>query len=181
MRFIELPLSGAFRVEIERKEDERGFFARTFCTDEFASQGLVNTFTQHSISFNVRTATLRGLHYQTAPHAETKLIRCTAGAVFDVLVDLRRSSPTFGRWHAEELTAENRNMLYVPAGLAHGFQSLRDDTELLYSIAPSYVAEAARGVAYDDPALGIKWPLRNPVVSDADRKRPLLKDAETFR
>jgi dTDP-4-dehydrorhamnose 3,5-epimerase len=180
MQFIALPLPGAFRIELERREDDRGFFARTFCTEEFRTHGLVTQFVQHSVSFNARKGTLRGLHYQADPHAETKLLRCTAGAVFDVLVDLRRSSPTFGRWHSEMLTAANHAMLYIPAGCAHGFQAIEDGSELYYEIAPAYVPDAARSVAYDDPALAIAWPVPNPIVSAADRGRPRFADAETF-
>jgi dTDP-4-dehydrorhamnose 3,5-epimerase len=180
MRFVELPIPGAYRIEPERREDHRGFFARTFCADEFVARGLVGALVQQSISFNARKGTLRGLHYQAEPHAETKLVRCTAGAVFDVIVDLRRSSPRFGRWYAETLSADNHFTFYIPAGCAHGFQTLQDGSELLYDIAPAYVAGAARGVAYDDPALAIGWPLPNPILSDADRARPQLADAETF-
>jgi len=180
MKFVPLPLPGAFRIELERSEDERGFFARTFCADEFRAQGLITNFVQHSVSFNARAGTLRGLHYQADPHAETKLVRCTAGAVFDVLVDLRRSSPAFGRWHAETLSADNHVMLYIPAGCAHGFQALADRTELCYAIAPAYVPDAARGIAFDDPDIGIAWPIANPILSELDRARPKLAQAETF-
>jgi dTDP-4-dehydrorhamnose 3,5-epimerase len=180
MQFVTLPLAGAFRIDLERMVDNRGFFARTFCAEEFRAHGLVTQFVQHSLSFNARKGTLRGLHYQADPYAETKLLRCTAGAVFDVLVDLRRSSSTFGRWHAETLTADNHVMLYVPAGCAHGFQTLEDGSELYYEIAPAYVPSAARGVAFNDPALGIAWPLPDPIVSVADQTRPLLAHAETF-
>ena len=180
MRFIELPIPGAYRIEVDRREDHRGFFARTFCSEEFRAHGLASEFVQQSISFNVRKGTLRGLHYQAGPHAETKLIRCTAGGVFDVLVDLRRSSPTFGRWHAETLTADNHHMLYIPVGCAHGFQTLEEGSEVLYEITPAFVPDAARGLAHDDPAMGIDWPLPNPVLSAADQGRPRLVDAETF-
>jgi dTDP-4-dehydrorhamnose 3,5-epimerase len=180
MQFVTLPLAGAFRIDLERIVDNRGFFARTFCAEEFRAHGLVTQFVQHSLSFNARKGTLRGLHYQADPYAETKLLRCTAGAVFDVLVDLRRSSSTFGRWHAETLTADNHVMIYVPAGCAHGFQTLEDGSELYYEIAPAYVPSAARGVAFNDPALGIAWPLPDPIVSVADQTRPLLAHAETF-
>jgi dTDP-4-dehydrorhamnose 3,5-epimerase len=180
MKFVPLPLPGAFRIELERREDERGFLARTFCTDEFRARGLIAQFVQHSVSFNARKGTLRGLHYQAEPHGETKLLRCTAGAVFDVLVDLRRSSSTFGRWHGETLSADNHAMLYIPAGCAHGFQSVEDKTELYYEIAPAYVPGAARGIAFDDPALAITWPLPEPILSPADRTRPRLADADTF-
>jgi len=180
MRFTALPIPGAYRIEIEPVSDARGFFARTFCANEFAAHGLVTDFVQRSVSFNARRGTLRGLHYQAAPHAETKIVRCVAGAVFDVLVDLRRSSPAFGRWHGETLSADNRTMLYIPEGCAHGFQTLADATELYYEITPAYVADAGRGVAFDDPEIGIAWPLGEVVMSDADRARPGLAAAETF-
>jgi len=180
MRFVPLPIAGAFRIELERHEDDRGFFTRCFCADEFRAQGLVGEFPQHSISFNARKGTLRGLHYQADPYAETKLLRCTAGAVFDVVVDLRRSSLSFGHWHAVTLTADNHDMVYIPAGCAHGFQTLEDRTELFYAIAPAYVPDAARGIAFDDPRLGISWPLPVAIVSAADQARPRLADAETF-
>jgi len=180
MRFFPLDIPGAFRIEVERREDERGFLARTFCAREFSAQGLTTEFSQHSASFNRHKGTLRGMHYQVDPHAEVKLVRCTAGSVFDVLVDLRRSSPAFGRWHGEVLSAGNHTMLYIPAGCAHGFQALEDATELYYEITPEYAADAARGVAYDDPSIGIRWPLPNPILSPADRSRPRLADADTF-
>jgi len=180
MRFTALPIPGAFRIEIEPQADSRGFFARTFCANEFAAHGLMTDFVQRSVSFNAKRGTLRGLHYQIAPHAETKIVRCIAGAAFDVLVDLRRSSPAFGRWHGEAISGENHVMLYIPEGCAHGFQTLADATELCYEITPAYVAEAGRGVAYDDPQIGIAWPLPDPVMSEADRARPRLAAAETF-
>ena len=181
MQFFPLPIPGAFRVEIECLEDERGFFARTYSTEEFRERGLLVDFAQRSVSFNKRKATLRGLHYQVAPYAETKIVTCTAGAAFDVLVDLRRSSPTFGRWHAETITADNHAMVYIPAGCAHGFQTLADDTELAYSISPNYVPGAARGLAFDDIALAIEWPLPDPILSAADQRRPPLAQAEIFK
>src|SRR5579871_5654294 len=139
MRFTGLPIAGAFRIDIERHEDARGFFARTFCIEEFAQHGLVTQFVQHSVSFNRCSGTLRGLHYQASTHAESKLVRCTAGSAFDVVVDLRRSSGTFGRWHGELISASNYSMIYVPEGCAHGFQTLADATELFYEISPAYV------------------------------------------
>src|SRR5207247_1799350 len=143
-------LGGALIVDPEPIEDERGFFARTFCAVEFGARGLETRFVQQSVSHNRRRGTLRGMHYQAAPHTETKLVRCTAGAVYDVLVDLRRDSPTFKRWLAVELTARNRRALYVPPGLAHGFLTLEDDTDLEYLITPAYRPEASRGVRWDD-------------------------------
>lgn len=180
MRFIALSIPGAFRIELERQEDERGFFARTFCADEFRAHGLVADFVQRSVSFNARRGTLRGLHYQAEPYAETKVVRCTAGAVFDVLVDIRRGSPTFGRWHGETLSADNHVALYIPGGCAHGFQTLNDATEIHYEITPAYIAAAGRGIAFDDPELGIDWPLSAPVISAADLARPRFRAAETF-
>jgi dTDP-4-dehydrorhamnose 3,5-epimerase len=180
MRFSELPISGAYLVDIEPREDERGFFARTFCAEEFAARGLVTDFVQRSISFSRRKGTLRGLHYQADPYAETKLVRCTAGTAYDVLIDLRRGSPSFGRWHAELISQDNHAMLYIPAGCAHGFQALSDNTEVCYEITPGYVAHAARGVAFDDPTLAIAWPLPEPILSEADRARPRFSTADFF-
>ena len=180
MKFAPLPIAGAFRIEIERQSDERGFFARTFCAQEFGARGLVTEFVQRSVSFNVHKATLRGLHYQALPHAETKIVRCTAGAAFDVVVDLRRGSPSFGRHHGELITCHNRTMIYIPAGCAHGFETLADATELYYEITPAYMPQAARGIAFDDPQLAIAWPLPDPIVAAADRSRPLLEAAELF-
>jgi dTDP-4-dehydrorhamnose 3,5-epimerase len=174
MRFRALPIEGAFLIELERVEDRRGFFARVFCAGEFAGKGLQTDFLQRSFSYNRRRGTLRGLHYQAAPHAETKIVRCTRGAVFDVVVDLREASPTYLRWHAEELTADNGNGVYIPAGCAHGFQTLVDDTDITYEITPAYVPEAARGVRYDDPDLAISWPLADAIVSDRDLQLPRL-------
>ena len=173
MLVTELVLGGAFLVEPERVEDERGFFARTFCVEEFTARGLNPTVMQCSVSYNRRRGTLRGLHYQAAPDAEDKLIRCTAGAVFDVLVDVRPGSPTFKRWIAVELTAENRRMVYAPAGLAHGFQTLTDDTEVFYQISAAYVPEAARGLRWDDPELAIAWPATaDRIISARDHGLP---------
>jgi dTDP-4-dehydrorhamnose 3,5-epimerase len=173
--FTELPLAGAFLIEPERHADERGFFARVWCAREFGDRGLATVFVQSSISFNKRRGTLRGLHLQSPPHAETKLVRCTRGAAFDVLVDLRPESATYKRWHVCELTAENRGTVYIPEGIAHGFQTLSDDTELAYCISTYYEPAAARGVRWDDPTLAIAWPMVPPtVVSEKDRQLPFL-------
>jgi dTDP-4-dehydrorhamnose 3,5-epimerase len=175
MGFRELELAGAFLIEPGRRTDERGFFARTWCRDEFAGQGIRCDWVQCNISFNRRRGTLRGLHYQAEPWAEAKLIRCTMGAVFDVIVDLRPRSPTYGRWAVVELTAANRGMLFVPDGFAHGFQTLDDDTELFYQMSQRYHPEAARGVRWDDPRLAIPWPeCRERIISAADRCFPEL-------
>jgi dTDP-4-dehydrorhamnose 3,5-epimerase len=172
MIFQKLDLEGAYRLAPELISDERGAFARRFCKAEFAKQRLETDFVQRSISVNRKAGTLRGMHFQAPPYLETKLVRCTRGAVFDVMVDLRRGSPTYGRWHGEELTADNRVVLYIPQGFAHGFQTLVDDTELDYEISPAYVAGAERGIRFDDPSIGIKWPIANPVMSDRDRALP---------
>jgi dTDP-4-dehydrorhamnose 3,5-epimerase len=165
---------GAYLVSIHRLEDERGFFGRSFCREEFLAQGLSPVVAQCNISWNRRKGTLRGLHYQAAPHAEAKLVRCTRGAIWDVIVDLREDSPTRHHWHAVELSADNRLALYVPEGCAHGFQTLADDTEVFYQMSGSYQPGSARGVRWDDPVLAIPWPLADPVVSDRDRAFPPL-------
>lgn len=170
MKFIETVLKGAFVIEPELIEDERGFFARTFCRREFEEHGLNPNLVQCSISFNHQRGTLRGMHYQVAPHAECKLVRCTRGAVYDMIVDLRRASSSYGRWFAVELSAENRLMLYVPEGVAHGFQTLSDESEVFYQISEFYHPECARGVRWDDPAFAIRWPLAPSVISGRDRR-----------
>lgn len=168
MIFTPTPLAGAYVLELERREDERGFFARAFCQKEFAEHGLNPRIAQCNVSFNAKRGTLRGMHYQAPPHEEAKVVRCTQGTVWDVIVDLRRGSPTFKRWHGVELSAGSRRALYIPEGLAHGFQTLTDDAELLYLMSEFYHPEAARGVRWDDPAFGIEWPLPNPRISDRD-------------
>ena len=172
MRFTETPLRGAFVVELDLLADERGHFARTFDRDEFAAHGLDPAVVQCNTSFNARRGTLRGMHYQADPDGEAKLVRCTRGSVFDVAVDLRPGSETFRRWFGVELSAGNGRMLYIPVGMAHGFQSLEDGCELHYQMSHHYVPEAARGVRFDDPAFGIEWPLADPIVSERDRAFP---------
>jgi dTDP-4-dehydrorhamnose 3,5-epimerase len=177
MIFKELELRGAFVIEPEPLEDERGFFARTFCAAEFAARGLRPTIAQCSVSYNRRRGTLRGLHYQAAPHEEAKLVRCTHGAVYDVIVDIRPDSATFRRWAGIELSAENRRMVYVPEGFAHGFQTLVDETEVLYQISTAYVPQAARGIRWDDPDLAIAWPpAAARVISARDLGLPAFAD-----
>lgn len=168
MRFVSLPLVGAFVIELDPICDERGFFARAFSTDEFAQHGLVHTFVQSGIAFNPRSGTLRGMHYQAAPHGEVKLIRCTAGSVYDVILDLRPESPTFLRWASVELSAVNRRTLYVPEGFAHGYVTLSDGAELLYQMSVAHHAASARGVRWNDPAFGIEWPVEPSVISTRD-------------
>ncbi|MFZ0423168.1 MAG: dTDP-4-dehydrorhamnose 3,5-epimerase [Xanthobacteraceae bacterium] len=174
MLFEPLAIEGAFRIAIEPICDERGFFARLFSADAFAERGLEADFVQRSISYNHRRGTLRGLHYQIEPHGETKIVRCSRGSAFDVLVDLRPDSPSYGRWQAVELTSDSRLMVYIPAGCAHGFQTLADDTELTYEITPAYLPAAAQGIAWDDPDLAIRWPVQDPILSAADRNWPRL-------
>jgi dTDP-4-dehydrorhamnose 3,5-epimerase len=166
-----LPLPGAYRIEPELRTDERGFFTRLWCAQEFASYGLRTDFVQSSLSSNRQRGTLRGLHYQIPPHAETKLVRCIRGAAFDCLVDLRTESPSYKKWCAIELTAENRHAVYIPAGLAHGFQTLTDDTELLYEITTQFDPTAARGIVWNDSILAIDWPILPPtVISEKDQQ-----------
>jgi dTDP-4-dehydrorhamnose 3,5-epimerase len=173
MRFIETKLKGAFILEPEFMEDERGFFARTWCQREFEAHGLDPRLVQCNISFNRRRGTLRGMHYQVEPNAEAKLVRCTMGAIYDVILDLRPESATFKQWLAVELTAENRRMLFIPQGLAHGFQTLMDNTEVFYQMSEFYYPECARGVRYDDPDFAIEWALPVTIVSGKDKACPL--------
>jgi dTDP-4-dehydrorhamnose 3,5-epimerase len=167
MIFEKTLLDGAFMVRIQPREDERGLFARTFCRDEFSINGLPGSFVQCSVSWNRLAGTLRGLHFQRQPHAEGKLVRCTMGAAYDVIVDLRPHSETYCRWLSFELTANNRMGVYVPPGFAHGFQTLTAETEIFYQMTETYSAESAAGVRWNDPAFGIEWPL--PVASITDR------------
>ena len=164
---------GAYLVETDRLEDERGFFARSFCAQEFSSQGLNPKLEQCNISFNKRAGTLRGMHYQIEEKSEAKLVRCTMGAIYDVLIDLRPHSPTFTQWIALELTSTNRHMLYVPEGFAHGFQTLVDDTEVFYQMSNSFSPAHARGIRWNDPAFSIQWPQMRPeVISLKDQQYP---------
>ncbi len=172
MVFTETRLKGAFIIEPEKLEDSRGFFARTSCQKEFQSYGIDFRIVQSSISFNIKKGTLRGMHYQVAPHEEPKLVRCTRGAVHDVIVDLRCDSPTFKCWIAIQLTADNRRMVYIPKGFAHGFQTLEDDTEVLYQMSEFYHPECARGVRWNDPAFAVEWPEGIRTISQRDQEYP---------
>ena len=174
MRFEPTGFSGLVLVRPERHADERGYFTRTFCAEEFGAQGLVGLFPQQSLSFNRTRGTLRGMHFQRAPHEETKLVRCARGAILDAVVDLRPDQPTYLRWQGFELTAANGDALYIPAGFAHGFQTLADDTEVAYAITPAFAPGSGSGVRYDDPAIDVRWPLRVGVISDKDRAWPLI-------
>ena len=175
MIFIETKLKGAFIIEPERLEDERGFFARTWCQREFEAYGLDPRLVQCNISFNKKKGTLRGMHYQVAPHQEAKLVRCTMGAIYDVIIDLRPDSPTFKEWVVVELTAENRRILYIPEGFAHGFQTLVDDTEVFYQMSEFYHPECARGARWNDPAFAIVWPPAERIISAKDQAYPDVK------
>jgi len=172
MRIAATQIPGCWMVEPEEQPDERGFFARLYCREEFAARGLNPGLAQSSISFNRLRGTLRGMHWQAKPHEEAKLVRCTQGMIFDVAVDLRQGSPTHLRWHGLELTAENRRMLYIPEGCAHGFLTLADNTEVHYHISEFHRPEGARGVRFDDPAFGINWPGPVRVISARDRGYP---------
>jgi dTDP-4-dehydrorhamnose 3,5-epimerase len=172
VRFTETKVAGAFLIEPEPIADERGFFARTWCREEFQANGLNPTLAQGNISFNHHRGTLRGLHYQAAPHQEAKLVRCTRGAIWDVALDLRPGSPTYRAWSGAELTDANRAMLYVPEGCAHGFLTLTGAAEVTYQMSAPYAPDAARGVRWDDPAFGIEWPGEVLVINQRDASYP---------
>jgi dTDP-4-dehydrorhamnose 3,5-epimerase len=185
MKFTETKLKGAYVIELEQKMDERGFFARSFCQQEFSAQGLKTSIAQCNVSFNEKKGTLRGMHFQMAPKAEAKLVRCTRGRIYDVIIDLRPDSPTYCQWlsvelgdgptaHSSPLTAYGR-MLYIPEGFAHGFQTLEVDTEVFYHMFEFYSPYHASGVRWDDPAFGITWPLPNPIMSEKDKEYALFE------
>lgn len=169
LKFVATELADAWIVEPELHRDERGWFARSFCQREFAERGLSDVVAQCNLSHNHRKGTLRGMHYQLPPSAEAKLVRCTSGAIWDAIVDLRPNSPTHGRWFGVELRAEERRALYVPERFAHGFQTLCDDTEIFYQMSASHAPELARGFRWDDPTIGIRWPMEPTVISQRDR------------
>jgi dTDP-4-dehydrorhamnose 3,5-epimerase len=177
MIFTETTLPGVILVDIEPLADERGFFARAYCGDEFAANGLGPELRQCSISYNARRGTLRGLHLQAAPHEEHKLVRCTAGSILDVIVDVRSDSPQYRRWVSIELTAQNRRAVFIPPGFAHGFISLSDDAEVYYMISVPHAPAHARGFRWNDPAFGIAWPIMPTVISPRDAAYPLLDSA----
>lgn len=178
MIFHETKLPGVFEIQVEAKSDERGFFARTWCQREFEKHGLNPKLVQCSVSFNERKGTLRGMHFQDVPYAETKLVRCTQGSIYDVVLDLRSQSPTFKQWISVVLTAEKRNMVYIPEGCAHGFLTLEDQTEVFYQMSEFYNAESARGLRWDDPAFQIVWPARVEVISERDRTYPNFESVQ---
>ncbi len=176
MIFTETKLQGAYEIDLDVRKDDRGFFARSFCQQEFATHGLRTVIAQSNVSFNAKKGTLRGMHFQVAPKAEAKLVRCTRGALYDVIIDLRPGSQTYCAWTAVELTAENGRMLYIPEGFAHGFQTFENNTEVFYQMFEFYSPEHASGVRWDDPAFGISWPLPHPLISDKDRAYPDYKE-----
>ena len=178
MIFEELAVAGAFLIKPEPRADERGHFARVWCRQELGSRGLVNHVEQINTGFSPRAGTLRGMHYQLPPHAEVKIARCTRGAAFDVVIDLRQGSPTYGRWAGARLSPLDGSMVYVPQGCAHGYLTLEDDTELVYLTSAPYAPGSARGVRHDDTAFGIDWPVAVRVISEADRAWPANRPAD---
>lgn len=175
MKFTALPLKSSFRISLEPFSDDRGWFARYFCKNEFSSIGFTVDWVQMNHSFSKQKGTIRGMHYQVSPFREVKLVRCVAGAVFDVIIDLRNDSPTFLQWYGLELSAENQEMLLIPEGFAHGFQCLTDSCELLYHHSAYYQPGSEAGIRYNDPLLGIRWPLELTVISDRDKSHPLIQ------
>lgn len=176
MKFVETNIFGVYLVKAERHTDERGFFCRTWCKNEFEQQGLEGGLVQCSVSYNSQKGTLRGMHYQREPNSETKLVRCTRGTIFDVVVDIRTSSPSYGRWDAFELNQDDHHALYIPKGCAHGFQTLTDDCEVFYQMSQQYFADASSGFHYADPELNIKWPISVSIISAKDLNLPSLND-----
>jgi dTDP-4-dehydrorhamnose 3,5-epimerase len=177
MKFSKTSLAGLWVIDLELREDERGFLARTFCENEFSEHGLNTRWPQCNLTQTKKRGMIRGMHFQSSPRPEVKLVRCAAGAIFDVAVDVRPNSPTFGKWEGYELTAQNRRMLYIPGGFAHGFQCLADNSEVFYQMSEFFFADLSRGVRWNDPTVGIKWPLPDPILSERDKNLPLLADA----
>jgi dTDP-4-dehydrorhamnose 3,5-epimerase len=177
MKFLQTPLEGAFVIDLEKREDERGFFARAFCVNEFKNLNLDGGIVQVNNSMSVNKGTLRGMHYQLEPYAETKIVRCVKGSLFDVLIDLRKASPTFGKWYGEVLSADNRRMMYVPKGFAHGFLTLESHTEAVYFVTQFYHAASERGLRFNDPAFKIEWPISPEIVSEKDLGHPDFNEA----
>jgi dTDP-4-dehydrorhamnose 3,5-epimerase len=179
--FNETKLPGVFTIDLVIQEDDRGFFARTWCREEFERHGLNHSLVQCNMSYNRKKSTLRGLHYQSAPRQEAKLVRCTRGSLYDVVVDIRPESPTFAQWIAVELTSQNRRLLYVPEGCAHGFQTLQDDTEVFYQMSEFFAPESARGIRWNDPLFGIEWPFVERIISQRDEGYADYVDSNVVR
>lgn len=180
MIFHPLPLAGACLIDLDKKEDARGFFARTLCVDEFQKAGLESTFLQANVAFSNLKHTLRGLHFQRPPAAEVKLVHCTRGSLFDVIVDIRKDSTSFGKWHGELLTAENRRSLYVPKGFAHGYLTLEDNTEIEYLVSSKYAPALEGNIRWDDPAIKIDWPEKPASISPRDQNAPNLNPEDAI-
>lgn len=176
MIFTKTNLQCAYVIDIEKKEDDRGFFARTFCANEFADNNLESKFVQANTSFNYKKGTLRGMHYQKSPYEEDKLVRCTKGSIFDVIIDLRKDSPTYKKWFGIELSAENRKSLFVPKGFAHGYMTLEDNSEVTYLVTQFYTPDADSGIKFNDPAFSIEWPITPVLVSERDLNHPEFKE-----
>ncbi len=180
MKFTELPLKGAYLIEIEEKKDERGFFARSFCTKEFENHGITKNFVQCNYSFNKKSGTLRGLHFQTAPYSEDKIVSCMRGKIFDVLVDMRKDSKTYLKWHGEFLSQDNFKSLFIPKGFAHGYQTLEDDSLVFYLTSEFYKPSAENGIGWDDPRVKIKWPeCKTRIISEKDQNLTALAAVAT--
>lgn len=177
MKFSKTSLAGLWVIDLELREDERGFLARTFCENEFAEHGLNTRWPQCNLTLTKKRGMIRGMHFQANPRPEVKLVRCAAGGIFDVAVDVRPNSPTFGKWEGFELTGQNRRMLYIPGGFAHGFQCLADNSEVFYQMSEFFFADLSRGVRWNDPTVAIQWPLSDPILSERDKNLPLLADA----
>lgn len=178
MIFTKTNLEGAFVIDIEKKEDDRGFFARAFCANEFSTNNLDSKFVQANTSFNYKKGTLRGMHFQKSPYEEDKLVRCTKGSIIDAIIDLRKDSPTYKKWFGVELSEENRKSLYVPKGFAHGYMTLKDNTEVTYLVTQFYTPEADSGIKYNDPAFNIEWPMTPVVISEKDSNHPDYKESK---
>lgn len=181
MKFAKLPFEGALLVSLEKRSDERGMFARAYCKQEFEAQGISIDIVQSNISLNERAGIVRGMHFQRPPHAEVKLVRCTRGAIFDVIVDIREDSPTYGRWYGVELSEENGLLIVVPKGFAHGYQALTDGATAFYMVSTAYAPNSEGGLRHDDPSLGIKWPLQVTEASEKDKNWPLLNSERSKR
>ena len=181
MVFNELPLKGAYTIDLEKREDNRGFFARVFCSEEFGNQGLNINIVQMNTTLSKERGTVRGLHFQRSPKMETKIVRCISGAIWDVIVDIRESSSTYGKWYGLELNDNNRKMMYVPEGFAHGFQTLIDNVELLYLHSEFYSKEHEDGLLYNDKAIAIDWPLPVSEISERDKSHPIFSEFNPFR